>query len=230
MKKNVIKQFNVGTSRHDFTAKPYGFCCDIKDHDPRLTIENRSVGPLFCPYNITGGGPDIRFRIQDADSVSPSSQRSVQRSTQRIGQRGRRRSGYQSRQRGGYDRQRGGDDRQRDKNRRANDSRVGWDDEPRDGQRDRRSTYRRGTSRTDNNKTDESLPEPMICKRCRGPLKWYLEDEIAVARDRIMTTRQETYNAEMEENVRIAKKKEKMKRRKRKGKSITPVSQDEEKS
>lgn len=65
----------------------------------------------------------------------------------------------------------------------------------------------------------ETLGELMICKRCRGPLRWYLEDEIAAARDVMMKRKQEIYKAEMEKNIKIAKQKENRRRRKRKKKS-----------
>ncbi|XP_033194515.2 uncharacterized protein LOC117159088 [Bombus vancouverensis nearcticus] len=64
----------------------------------------------------------------------------------------------------------------------------------------------------------ETLGELMICKRCRGPLRWYLEDEIAAARDIMMKRKQEIYKAEMEKNIKIAKQKENRRRRRRKKK------------
>ncbi|XP_043252514.1 uncharacterized protein LOC122397426 [Colletes gigas] len=196
---------NVGTSRYDSANEIYGFCCDIKDHGSRLDTRKGDFGPLFSPSDVTGGGPDIKFRIQDADSVSPSSQRSFQKSIHRNGQRsGHRsgqRSGYLSRHRGGYDNPRRNGSRKRNRN----NPRVGWDDQPR-GVPSHRGILRRDVSRTDNDEHDK-FDEPMICKRCRGPLRWYLEDEIAVARDKMMSSRQETYNFEMEKNIKIAKKK-----------------------
>ncbi|XP_047349547.1 uncharacterized protein LOC124949065 [Vespa velutina] len=46
------------------------------------------------------------------------------------------------------------------------------------------------------------------CKRCRKPLRWYLEDEIALARDILARERQYQYNFEISKNVEIAKRKE----------------------
>nr|XP_012147147.1 PREDICTED: uncharacterized protein LOC105663354 [Megachile rotundata] len=68
-----------------------------------------------------------------------------------------------------------------------------------------------------NSRTDlgETVPERMVCQRCRGPLQWYLEDEIAVARDFMINRRIEDYNAEMDRNVKIAKKKEKHRRQRK---------------
>ncbi|XP_026673869.1 uncharacterized protein LOC108630434 isoform X2 [Ceratina calcarata] len=48
--------------------------------------------------------------------------------------------------------------------------------------------------------------EQMKCKRCRGPLRYYLEEEIEVALDIIKKDKQQKYNAEMEKNIKIAKK------------------------
>lgn len=53
----------------------------------------------------------------------------------------------------------------------------------------------------------QPVGERMVCHRCRGPLQWYLEDEIAVAREFMVNRRIEDYNAEMDRNVKIAKKK-----------------------
>lgn len=45
------------------------------------------------------------------------------------------------------------------------------------------------------------------CKRCRGPLRWYLEDEIAFAREFIVKQKRDNYNARMKKNLMIAKRK-----------------------
>ncbi|XP_020289432.1 uncharacterized protein LOC109857500 [Pseudomyrmex gracilis] len=47
------------------------------------------------------------------------------------------------------------------------------------------------------------------CKRCRGPLRWYLEDEIAFAREFILKQKRDNYNARMKKNLMIAKQKAK---------------------
>lgn len=45
------------------------------------------------------------------------------------------------------------------------------------------------------------------CKRCRGPLRWYLEDEINLARETMAKKRQNSYNESMKKNIKIAKQK-----------------------
>ncbi|KMQ96573.1 hypothetical protein RF55_3128 [Lasius niger] len=45
------------------------------------------------------------------------------------------------------------------------------------------------------------------CKRCRGPLQWYLEDEIALAREFFAKKRQDNYNASVKRNLMIARRK-----------------------
>lgn len=45
------------------------------------------------------------------------------------------------------------------------------------------------------------------CKRCRGPLRWYLEDEIAFAREFLAKIRQDNYNTSMKRNLMIARQK-----------------------
>lgn len=45
------------------------------------------------------------------------------------------------------------------------------------------------------------------CKRCRGPLRWYLEDEIALAREFLAKIRQDNYNTSMKRNLMIARQK-----------------------
>ncbi|XP_012269219.1 uncharacterized protein LOC105693702 [Athalia rosae] len=50
------------------------------------------------------------------------------------------------------------------------------------------------------------------CSRCRGPLKWYLEDEIALARDMLAHDKQTKYNSDAEKHVNNAIKKAKRRR------------------
>lgn len=42
------------------------------------------------------------------------------------------------------------------------------------------------------------------CSRCKGPLKWYLEDEISLAREMLAYEKQTRYNKDAEKNVIIA--------------------------
>ncbi|KAK9298850.1 hypothetical protein QLX08_007957 [Tetragonisca angustula] len=186
MKKDRVKQFNIGTSQNDFSVKPYGFCCDIKDYDPRLFVSKESE-VLFPSNGPTEGGPNIKFRIQEHSDTEPPSQRSTQRNA---------RSGLRTRYRSRSGQQ------------------IIWSDQTY-GRRRQRIPF---ISRDRKDKITEPSVELMICKRCRGPLRWYLEDEIAAARDIIMKRRQEIYNAEMEKNIKLAKKKEKKRRQRKKKK------------
>ncbi|XP_076658158.1 uncharacterized protein LOC143362145 isoform X2 [Halictus rubicundus] len=169
MKKNTRHQHHVGTSQSNLRAKPYGFCCDVKEHDPKLDMKN-GLGSLFSRHNLTGEGPNIKFRCQEINTVSTSLQRLNQKSLHRLGSRARQRG----RQRGGYD------------------------DMFRDGQR----------GRNQENGNENHLREQLICERCRGPLRWYLEDEIDAARDIMMQERKKKHNIETEYNIKIAKKKD----------------------
>lgn len=45
------------------------------------------------------------------------------------------------------------------------------------------------------------------CKRCRGPLQWHLEDEIALAREIMAKEKRINYNERMKRNLKIAKQK-----------------------
>ncbi|XP_025154281.1 uncharacterized protein LOC105191636 isoform X2 [Harpegnathos saltator] len=45
------------------------------------------------------------------------------------------------------------------------------------------------------------------CKRCRGPLRWHLEDEIALARETMAKERQNDYNESIKRNLKIARQK-----------------------
>lgn len=45
------------------------------------------------------------------------------------------------------------------------------------------------------------------CKRCRNPLQWYLEDEIALAREFLAKEKQDNYNTSAKKNLMIAKRK-----------------------
>ncbi|XP_046743395.1 uncharacterized protein LOC124409668 [Diprion similis] len=51
------------------------------------------------------------------------------------------------------------------------------------------------------------------CNRCRGPLKWYLEDEISLARDLLAHDRQTKYNADANKHVKIALEKARRKKK-----------------
>lgn len=175
MKKSTRHQHHVGTSQSNLRPKPYGFCCDVKEYDPTLDTKN-GLGSLFSRHNLTGEGPNIKFRCQEINTVSTSLQRVNQRAVHRSGSRGRQRG----RQRGGYDDAfRGGQ---------RNGQRIG-----------QRSGQRYGD--TDNSR------EQLICERCRGPIKWYLEDEISAARDIMMQERRKKHSAQTEYNIKIAKKK-----------------------
>ncbi|XP_031841981.2 uncharacterized protein LOC116431124 [Nomia melanderi] len=188
MKKNARHQHHVGTSKSSLRPKPYGFCCEVKDQDTRLDTKN-DEDQLFSRYNLTEGGPDIKFRLQEVNNASASPQRVNQKSVYRSGFRGRPRG----RQKGGYD------------------------DLPRNGQqKGYRSGQRIERDRSESDKNNKGFHEPMICRHCRGPLKWYLEDEIAVAREIMMQDRQEQYNTEMEQNIKTAKKRKKRKKRRKK--------------
>ncbi|KOC69223.1 hypothetical protein WH47_11008 [Habropoda laboriosa] len=114
--------------------------------------------------------------------------------------RGSHRAGYRSGRRSGQRGYLGGQ-----RSRYRGGQQIDWDDES--GRRRRQ----RG--------------EPMICKRCRGPLKWYLEDEVTTAREIMMEKRQDKYNRKMEENVNMAKKMER-KRRHRRKKLLSKVKKD----
>ncbi|XP_017761863.1 PREDICTED: uncharacterized protein LOC108552006 [Eufriesea mexicana] len=185
MKRSQTNHLNVSTSQHDLLAKPYGFCCDIKNQDSKLLSSKDESVSFFPSSDPNVGGPDIKFRIQEHDDILPFIQRSIQRNTQRTGLRSGQRSGLRSKYRDIHQ--------------------INWSDQSY-GRRRRRDIIYRGI--TDADKQDRSikpLGELMICKRCRGPLQWYLEEEIAAAHEIMMIRRQEMHNAEMEKNIKIAK-------------------------
>jgi len=45
------------------------------------------------------------------------------------------------------------------------------------------------------------------CRRCRGPLRWFLEDEVALAREFLAKEKRDNYNAIVKRNLIIAKRK-----------------------
>ncbi|CAL7945704.1 unnamed protein product [Xylocopa violacea] len=193
MKKNRVKQLSVSTSQHDLVAKPYGFCCDIKDQDTKLFGSPGVSVPPFPSSGPTGGGPNIKLRIQEEDDVPRYGYRF--RSGQGIGRRGGQRSKY----RGGLQ-----DD---------------WGDQMRGRRRGQRIGYRGIGSPIGVGRQVAIHPpsgDRMTCKRCKGPLRWYLEDEIEAARDIMIRERQEKYIAEMKKNIKIAKEKERRRRRRKK--------------
>ncbi|XP_061943091.1 uncharacterized protein LOC133667802 isoform X2 [Apis cerana] len=182
MKKDRTKLLNASTSYNEFFVKPYGFCCDIKNYDPKLSASRKRSVPLFPSSGLSGGGPDIKIRIQEHDDILNFSPRSTQRNVRdRVGLRGKYLRGV---------------DRQ------LVDRRL-----------------RRGFEL-------QSLADLITSRRLRGPLQWYLEDEIAAAREIMMTKKQEMYNAEMKKNIKIAKQKEK--RRRRRKKKISSKKKDKE--
>lgn len=164
MKKDRTKLLNASTSYNEFFVKPYGFCCDIKNYDPKLSASRKRSVPLFPSNGLSSGGPDIKIRIQEHDDILNFNQRSTQRNVrERVSLRGK----YLR----GVDRQLGN------------------------------KRLRRG------NLELQSLADLITSRRLRGPLQWYLEEEIAAAREIMMTKKQEMYNAEMKKNIKIAKQK-----------------------
>lgn len=163
MKKDRTKLLNASTSYNEFFVKPYGFCCDIKNYDPKLSALRKRSMPLFPSNNLSNGGPDIKIRIQEHDDILNFNQRSTQRNVrERVSLRGKYLRGV---------------DRQLVNKR-----------------------LRRGIEL-------QSLADLITSRRLRGPLRWYLEDEIAAAREIMMTKKQEMYNTEMKKNIKIAKQK-----------------------
>ncbi|XP_029175314.1 uncharacterized protein LOC114943770 [Nylanderia fulva] len=61
------------------------------------------------------------------------------------------------------------------------------------------------------------------CKRCRGPLRWYLEDEIALAHEFFTKKRRDNYNANVKRNLTIAKKKARERKRRIKRRNLRNV-------
>ncbi|XP_076298400.1 uncharacterized protein LOC143217725 [Lasioglossum baleicum] len=210
MKKTTRHHHHVGTSQSNLREKPYGFCCDVKD--PKVDIQH-GMDSLFSRHNLTEGGPNIKFRCQDIETLSTSAQRVNQRSLYRLGSRGRQRG----RQRGGYDdsrtsilRSSSGIDRGNVRGGRGNVR--GGRGNVRGGRGNGRGNGRGGGG-GGGNEDNMVEREQIICKRCRGPLRWYLEDEIDAARDIMMNNRRINHNKEMEDNIAVAKKKEKKKKK-----------------
>ncbi|XP_015587405.1 uncharacterized protein LOC107264057 [Cephus cinctus] len=148
MKKSPLKRSGSGATKVEDLKKPFGFCCDIKNQD-HGTIYNARHPPFkssLADIVLNGGGPDLKFRIQDIGKPL-------------------------------YPIQWGG-------------------------------IYKI--------KSPATLGD---CKRCRGPLKWYLEEEISLAKETVVNERTMKYNTEADKNLKIAMKKvKKRKERKRLGK------------
>ncbi|XP_018305218.1 uncharacterized protein [Mycetomoellerius zeteki] len=58
------------------------------------------------------------------------------------------------------------------------------------------------------------------CKRCRSPLRWFLEDEIALAREFLAKEKRDNYNATVKRNLMIAKRKARARSRKKRNLKI----------
>lgn len=116
--------------------KPYRFCCEEKDQDPKKRYDMRKP-PFVSSLTdviLDGGGPGVKFRVQD---IGQPPYTVIQRRILEV--RGLAYLGH--------------------------------------------------------------------CKRCRGPLRWYLEDEIALAREIFAKRRQNNYNTNVKRNLMIIKRK-----------------------
>lgn len=123
-------------SRLQLAQKPYGFCCEEKYQDPDKYYDMQNPPFISSLTNVilNGGGPGIKFRVDDID----------------------------------------------------------------------RSPYSVQLRRILEVKGVDYLGR---CKRCRGPLRWYLEDEIALARETMAEERQNNYKENMKKNLKIARRK-----------------------
>ncbi|XP_029056261.2 uncharacterized protein LOC114883062 [Osmia bicornis bicornis] len=135
----------------------------------------------FLSRGTTNEGPDIKFRINE-DELSSSGLRGGQKGFQKGG-RGRN----AGRRRSVY----------------TNGLRGGYQNRLRGGNDNQDGTSRGGAL--------GPLNDRLVCERCGGPLRWYLEDEIAIARESMVKRRIEKYNTDMNRNVQTAKRKEKNK-------------------
>ncbi|XP_050460859.1 uncharacterized protein LOC126856433 [Cataglyphis hispanica] len=61
-------------------------------------------------------------------------------------------------------------------------------------------------------------------KRCRRPLQWYLEDEIALAREFFAKKRQDNYNMIMKRNLMIARQKARERKRRIKRRNLRKIT------
>ncbi|KAL6267475.1 hypothetical protein P5V15_000551 [Pogonomyrmex californicus] len=157
MRKVPSKRSLAKLPRSRLPQKPYGFCCEEKDQDPekRYDMRNPPFTSSLTDVILDGGGPGVKFRVQD---ISPSP-RPIQRRILEV--KGRAYLGH--------------------------------------------------------------------CKRCRGPLRWYLEDEIALAREFLAKEKRDNYNAIVKRNLMIAKRKECRRRiKKRNLKIILKVTPDDQ--
>ncbi|XP_032689391.1 uncharacterized protein LOC116852812 [Odontomachus brunneus] len=146
MKKATPTRSLTKLSRLQLAQKPYGFCCEEKDQDPDkyYDMQNPPFASSLTNVILNGGGPGIKFRVDDIDRPPYSVQLRRILEVKGVDYLGR-------------------------------------------------------------------------CKRCRGPLRWYLEDEIALARETMAEERQNNYKENMKKNLKIARRKKRRRKSRIKG-------------
>ena len=133
---------NKQANKEEKLKKPFGFCCDENSQDSRTRYDQRK--PPFTSsltdVVLNGGGPDLKFRVQDVISKSF----------------------------------------------------------PRSGMH--RSYLKLTTAHLGG------------CRWCRGPINFYLEDEISVAKEMFAKFKRDRYQADCQRDIISARKKSNFKK------------------
>ncbi|XP_043247783.1 uncharacterized protein LOC122394748 [Colletes gigas] len=167
----------------DMTLKPFGFCCSVDKFDPLTEYNNpKSLHKslLMSVYRIHER-PTLKFQAQFADSFdSEQRKRNPKAKLLDIGDRKHKMSTKQRQ----------------------------FLSSLHNPHNDSHPHMRAGSSRDD--LTDqhhiENLHDKQTIHLRRGPLQWYLEDEVAFAKNIIWEQKQKLYNKEMDRNIRIGKR------------------------
>ena len=186
--------------------KPFGFCCSIHDFDP-LTKYNQpksqSSVTSICAVNEC---PVLKFQAEYADNDEPkkrtpkskpfdiADQKRNPKHKQSLGQSQNVHRQYKS----------NNPNNPRNPNNPHNPNNANNLHNPRNFGDHAYNPQNVGNPSNDQSNV-ENLYDERVMRHLQGPLKWYLEDEIAAAQDILIAERQYTHNEQMHRNLQIGK-------------------------
>ncbi|XP_054013011.1 uncharacterized protein LOC128894926 [Hylaeus anthracinus] len=160
--------------------KPFGFCCSIDDIDPPINYNKLQSFYKFSSISVhtINESPTLKFQAQFADSVD-----------------------FELKERNPTTKHLDNGDHKCKLPMKHRQILNGLQSSP-------YPRIRGGSSRDDFKSVQqyEDLYDPRVMRSLNKPLQWYLEDEIALAKDIMWKEKQKLYNEEMDRNTLIGKK------------------------
>lgn len=201
-------------SEKDMNLKPFGFCCSVDKFDP-LTRYNQQQSlhkSSLMPVNITNESPILKFRTEFPDYINVDQISKAQKN--KMPDVGDQRHKTQTKQRQSFYQSQ--NSRKLSKHHKTHDNLHKLRDHGRNifksykqtssNLQNIRKLYKSHNSYNSQNDV-ENLHDAQVTRLLNGPLQWYLEDEIAAAKDIVWKQRQDIRNEEVERNVNIGRQK-----------------------